>query len=166
MDALVHRPVGDLLEEIVDRGPARSPDYLVHVPGAPPAFRLAVLLGALCLGPEVVEAVRERLIGRESAEKWALVRALAELAHPEAEGYLARLLRERPTLEASAAALRGLGRIRGPKSLPLVVRALEEPLLAAEACAALGGYATPDARQALLDRAEELPAFRELATLG
>ncbi len=166
MDPLVHRPAGDLLEEIVGKGAEGFPRYLGHAGEAPRTYRLAVLLGGLSLGPGVVEAVREHLGRRESPEKWAVVRGLGELGHPEAEGYFARVLRERASADAMAVAVRCLGRIRGEKTLPLVLGALEQPLLVAEACGALGRYGTPEAVAALAARAEEFPAFQALARLG
>ena len=41
MDALVHRPVGDLLEEMLRRGASRFPHYLEPLPGSPISYRIA-----------------------------------------------------------------------------------------------------------------------------
>jgi len=166
VDALVHRPVGDLLEEVLSRGPARFPPYLEPLPGAPVSYRIAALLGALSLGPAAEEEVRERLTQRDSAGKARLVMGLAELGHPLAEGHLARILRERASEEAAGAALRGLGRIRGDRSLPLLRPFLDHPSLAPAACEALAAYGGEEARRELMARAAEFPAFRALAELG
>ncbi|GAB6063795.1 HEAT repeat domain-containing protein [Deferrisoma palaeochoriense] len=166
MDDLIHRPLGDLLEEILDRGPGAFHRYAGPVGTAPLRYRLAVLLGGLCLGPELGEALHEWVARPDSADKRALMLGLGFLGHPLAEGYLARLCRERGALDAAAAAVRALGRIRGPKAFPLVVAALEHPFLRAAACEALVHYGGDEAVAALLPLAEDPAAFRALAELG
>lgn len=166
MEALVHRPIGDLLEEILSRGPGRFPPYVELYPAGPVPYRVAVLTGGLCLGPEAEAQLRDRLTQRDSPEKARLVLGLGEIGHPMAEGHLVRVLREPGGDEGKAAALRGLGRIRGTRSLPLVCRHLEHPALLPAACEALAGYGGAEATAALLARAEEFPAFRALCELG
>jgi hypothetical protein len=166
MEALVHRPIGDLLEEILTRGAARFPSYVELYPAGPPSYRLAVLVGGLCLGPEAETQLRDRLTQRDSPEKARLVLGLGEIGHPMAEGHLVRVLREPGGDETKAAALRSLGRIRGTRSLPLVLQYLDHPGLLPAACEALAGYGGPEATAALLARAGELSAFRALCELG
>ena len=163
---VVHRPIGDLLEEILSRGAPAIPNYIAHLPVSPLHYRIAVLLGVLGIGPEVVEVVRERVRRRDSPEKWATMRGLGELGHPEAEGYFTRVLRERSSVEASITALQSLGRIRGRRSLGLIVGALGEAYLLPSGCEALAAFATPEAVDALERCIAELPAFRALASLG
>ncbi|MEW6487208.1 MAG: HEAT repeat domain-containing protein [Thermodesulfobacteriota bacterium] len=166
MEALVHRPIGDLLEEIFSRGAARFPPYVELYPSGPVPYRIAVLVGGLCLGPEAEAQLRDRLTQRDSPEKARLVLGLGEIGHPMAEGHLVRVLREPGGDEGKAAALRSLGRIRGTRSLPLVRQQLDHPGLLPAACEALAGYGGPEATAALLERAEEFPAFRALCELG
>lgn len=166
MEALVHRPIGDLLEEILTRGAARFSAYVEPYPLAPTSYRIAVLAGGLCLGPEAEDHLRERLTQRDSPEKARLVLGLGEIGHPLAEGHLVRVLREPGGDETKAAALRSLGRIRGARSLPLVRQHLDHPGLLPAACEALAGYGGAEAAAALLERAEEFPAFRALCELG
>ncbi len=166
MDAQVHRPLGDLLEEILDRGPGAFPRHLPPVGSAPRPYRLAVLLGGLCLGPEVDEVLHEWVARPDSPQKRGVMLGLGSLGHPLAEGYLARLCRERSALDAAGQALRALGRIRGPKAFPLVLAALEHPFLRAAACEALAGYGGPEAEAALLPLADDPAAFHALARMG
>ncbi len=167
MEAELHRPLGDLLEEILDRGPGSYPRYLRGFPEAPRTYRLAVLLGGLCLGPDVVEVFHEWVARPDSPAKQGVLLGLGAIGHPLAEGYLVRVCRERPSLDAAITALQGLARIRGPKSLPLVVRCLDHPFLKAQACQTLAAYGGSDAEQALLDLGEDDPdAVRALARMG
>lgn len=166
MDPLVHRPVGDLLEEILTRGAARFPGYVELYPLGPIPYRTSVLLGGLCLGPDTEAELRDRLTRRDTPEKTRLVLGLGEIGHPMAEGHLARVLRERGSEETMAAALRGLGRIRGARSLPLILQHLEQPSLFPSACEALALYGGPEAAAGLMGRAAEFPAFRALCELG
>ncbi len=167
MEAELHRPLGDLLEEILDRGPEGYPRYLRGFPQAPRAYRLAVLLGGLCLGPDVVEVFHEWVARPDSPSKQGVLLGLGAIGHPLAEGYLARMCRERPSLDAAITALQGLARIRGRKSLPLVVRCLEHPFLKAQACQTLAAYGGSEAERALLSLGDDDPeATRALARMG
>ncbi|GAB4260140.1 MAG: hypothetical protein Kow0092_08810 [Deferrisomatales bacterium] len=166
MDELIHRPIGDLLEELLDRGHEGFPRYVAAFRGAPAPYRISVLLGGLCLGEAVEAEIHDRLTRRDSPDKQRFLLGLGETGHPLAEGYLARVLRERPSEEAMAAALSGLGRIRGRKSLPLVVEALDHPFLFQNACDALASYGGEEAARALFGRIEEPAAFRALARMG
>jgi hypothetical protein len=163
---MAQRPAGDLLEEIVSRGPAEFARYLGHYTSLGVANRIAVLLGGLSLGPEVATDWRSRLSSRDSAEKRALAIGLGQIGHPDVDAYLARLVRERPSAEAAAAALRGLGRIGSPRTLPLVLGALDDELLLPAACEALALYGGKEAVGALLARTDRPPALRALARLG
>ncbi len=166
MEDRVHRPLGDLLEEILDRGAPAYPRFLGQVQRAPRSYRLAVLLGGLCLGREILEVLHEWVARPDSPEKRGLMLGLGRLGHPLAEGYLARLCRERGSQDLASAALRGLGRIRGKKSLPLVIRSLEQPFLRQAACEALERYGGPEAEAALLEHGDDPFAFQALARLG
>ena len=159
-------PPGEPLEELLARGLPVVPIYLSHLPASADRFRAAVLLGVLALGPDVVEVVRERLRRRDSPEKWALLRGLGEIGHPEAEGYFTRVLRERPSVDATITALHALGNIRGSRSLGMIVETLADENLLAAGCEALSRFATPEAEAALEQRIAQLPAFRALASLG
>lgn len=162
----VHGPAGDVLEKIVRGGPAAFPTFVSRLPGSPPAYRVCVLVGGLILGPEIEEACRQILRGRDSREKLSFVLGLGEFGHPETEGYFARILRESGPSDAMIAALRSLGRIRGPRGLPLVLQALGRADLFPSACEALAAYGGSEAVNALLPRADELPALAALAALG
>ncbi len=167
MEAELHRPLGDLLEEILDRGPEAYARYLRGFPQAPRAYRLAVLLGGLCLGPDVVEVLHEWVARPDSPSKQGVLLGLGVIGHPLAEGYLVRVCRERPSLDTAITALQGLARIQGGKSLPVVVRCLEHPFLKAQACQTLAAYGGPEAEQALLALGEDDPdATRALARMG
>lgn len=163
---VAQRPAGDLLEEVVSRGASGFARYLGQYGSLAPVNRSSVLLGGLALGPDVATEWRARLSSRDSAEKNALAFGLGEIGHPDAEAYLARVVRERPSAEAAASALRGLGRIRSPRTFPLVLRALEDDVLFPAACEALAQYGGKEAVGALLARAADPPAFRALADLG
>ncbi|MBI5015794.1 MAG: hypothetical protein HZB55_09935 [Deltaproteobacteria bacterium] len=162
----VHGPAGDVLEEIVQRGPSEFPAFVARLPAAPQAYRVSVLVGGLLLGPEVEAVCREVVRSRESKEKLAFMLGLGEIGHPETEGYFARILRETGPAEVMVAGVRSLGRIRGRKGLPLVIQALGHASLFAAACEALAAYGSQDAVTALLPRADELPALAALATLA
>lgn len=166
MEELLHHPVGDLLEKILTEGGARFPEYAGFYHLAPRSFRLSVLIGGLCLGAEAEEEIRDRLTRRESPEKRRLFLGLGAMGHPLAEGYLARVVREFSLEGPITEALAGLGRIRGAKSLPLVLRALDYDFLFPAACEALAAYGGPEATAALIGRVDEFPAFRALAALG
>ncbi len=155
-----------MLEEIVTQGAERFPSCLAQCPGATETHQIAVLVGGLMLGADAAEAVRDVLRGPDSKEKHAMALGLGEFGHPEVEGYFARLLRERASADAVVAALRCLGHIRGERSFPLLVRALDDPGLLDGACAALARYANAAAARELEARAEALPAFQALAEMG
>ena len=154
------------LEEVLEKGVQPFPRYAAAYPQARPAGRVALLLAALSLGEELEDRLRELLTQRESAEKQAALLGLGEMGNPLAEGYLARIVRERPSERATVAAVRGLGRIRGARSLPLVVQALDNTATFAAACEALAAFGGTEATEALLARADHPRALAALADLG
>lgn len=162
----VHGPAGDVLEKIVQGGSSAFPTFVARLPASPPAYRVCVLVGGLILGPEVEEVCQQGLRSRDSREKMSFLLGLGELGHPETEGYFARILRESGPSDVMVAALRCLGRIRGRKGLPLVLQALTRADLFPAACEALAAYRGREAVNALLPRADELPALGALAALG
>lgn len=166
MDPHPHANLWLSLEEVLEKGPEPFPRYAAAYPQARPAGRVALLLAALSLGEELEKRLRELLSQRESAEKQLALLGLGEMGHPLAEGYLARVVRERPSERAAAAAVRGLGRIRGSRSLPLVVQALGNAATFAAACEALAAFGGEEAVEALLAHAGDPRALASLAELG
>ncbi len=166
MDDLVHRPLGDLLEEMLGRGCGAFHRYLSAYPAAPLPFRLAVVTAGLCLGPELADAIRKWVPRPESAEKRGLFLGLGALGHPAAEGYLTRVVREPSATDEAELALRGLGRIGGRESLPVVVGCLDHPFLRPAAAEALSVHGDPGAVEPLLGRADVLECFQALARIG
>lgn len=166
MDETNIGPAGDVLEEIVRRGPARLPHFVACYPAADLPCRAAILLGGLLLGPEAVEACRGVLRSPDSKAKLAFALGFGQLGHPEAEGYLARLLRETENPDLLASAVRCLGRTRGARAMPLLVQALDREVVFEPACEALTEHGGPEAVAALRPRADRFPAFQALAALG
>jgi HEAT repeat protein len=163
---LVLRPIGDLLEGILSQGPMAFRRYVALYPTATQTNRIAILLAGLAMGPEVKEAVREQLSQRMSPEKRAFGVGLGEMGHPEVEGFFAQMLREKSSHLDMQTAIWCLGRVRGRRSLPLVIEALDDPFLFETACAALEAFGGSEAVSALMARSSELPSLRALANLG
>ncbi|GAB4265474.1 MAG: hypothetical protein Kow0092_17840 [Deferrisomatales bacterium] len=160
------RWAGGLLQDLVLGGPERWIDRFRGYPEAPDELRAALLLGALALGPDVEEALGAHLGRPDSPAKYALARALGAAGHPAAAGTLLAVVRGRSRAGEPGEALRLLGAARVPRAFPLLVHALDSPYTFADACRALAAYATPEAAEALLPRAEAVPALEALAALG
>ncbi|MHB8765855.1 MAG: hypothetical protein ACYDA8_16190, partial [Deferrisomatales bacterium] len=165
-ERMADRPAGEVLQALLADGPARFPFYLVPYPEAPEPYRAAVLMGGLALGPEVSQGVQELVGRRDSPEKRAAMRGLAELGHPRAEGYFARVLREGPSVLDRVDALGCLGALGGAGAVRAIAPSLADPFLFEAACEALARCGGAEAEAALLPRAHELPALTALARLG